>query len=89
MWPVIHQDGRSWREPQPGYADALRRLSPGVVTATSESTDNGVQIELNTGALLIHPAKEEIFVEIAGLSGFPDGRWMTWRPGEDSFEDLA
>ncbi|UUL77380.1 hypothetical protein NG819_07905 [Pseudarthrobacter sp. Fe7] len=44
---------------------------------------------LDTGALLIHPAKEEIFVEIAELSGFPDGRWMAWRPGEDTFEDLV
>lgn len=89
VWPVIHQDGRVWREPEPGYADALRRLTPGTVTATSEATGDGMRIELDTGALLIHPAKEEIFVEIAELSGFPDGRWMAWRPGEDTFEDLA
>ena len=27
--------------------------------------------------------------EIALLSGFVDGRWMCWRPGEESFDDLV
>ncbi|MFB0837360.1 hypothetical protein ACETK3_05055 [Arthrobacter sp. E44] len=89
VWPEVRQDGRLWREQELGYADALRRLAPGEVISTTEETGSGIQIELDTGTIVIHPAKEEIFVEIAELSGFPDGRWMAWRPGEDSFEDLA
>jgi len=89
VWPVVRQDGRQWREQELGYADALRRLAPGTVISTSEETGSGIRIELDTGTIVIHPAKEEIFVEIAELSGFPDGRWMAWRPGEDSFEDLV
>jgi len=89
VWPAVQQNGRLWREQDLGYADALRRLAPGTVVSTAEVTGEGIRIELDTGAVVIHPAKEEIFVEIAELSGFADGRWMTWRPGEDSFEDLA
>jgi len=89
VWPVVRQDGRQWREQELGYADALRRLAPGSVVSTTEESGSGIRIELDTGTIVIHPAKEEVFVEIAELSGFPDGRWMAWRPGEDSFEDLA
>ena len=89
VWPVVRQDGRLWREQELGYAYALRRLAPGTVVSTTEETGSGIHIELDTGAIVIHPAKEEIFVEIAELSGFPDGRWMAWRPGEDSFEDVT
>ncbi|WJH23696.1 hypothetical protein [Pseudarthrobacter defluvii] len=89
VWPVVRQDGRVWREQELGYADTLRRLAPGTVISTTEETGSGIHVELDTGTIVIHPAKEEIFVEIAELSGFPDGRWMAWRPGEDSFEDLA
>jgi len=89
VWPVVQQDGRLWREQDLGYANALRRLVPGTVVSTTEETGLGIRIELDTGAVVIHPAKEEIFVEIAELSGFADGRWMAWRSGEDSFEDLA
>ena len=88
VWPVVQQDGCAWREQELGYADALRRLAPGTVVSTTEETGSGIRIELNTGTIVIHPAKEEVFVEIAELGGFPDGRWMAWRPGEDSFEDL-
>lgn len=89
VWPVVQQDGRLWRERDLGYADALRRLTPGKVVSSTEVTGEGIGIELDTGAVVIHPAKEEIFIEIAELSGFADGRWMAWRPGDDSFEDLA
>jgi len=89
VWPVVQQDGRQRREQELGYADALRRLAPGTVVSTIEKTGSGIHIELDTGTIVIHPAKEEVFVEIAELSGFTDGRWMAWRPGEDSFQDLA
>ena len=89
VWPAVQQNGRLWREQELGYAYALRRLAPGTVVSTTEETGSGIHIELDTGAIVIHPAKEEIFVEIAELSGFADGRWMAWRSGEDSFEDLA
>ena len=89
VWPAVQQNGRLWREQDLGYADALRRLAPGTVVSTAEVTGEGIRIELDTGAVVIHPAKEEIFIEIAELSGFADGRLMAWRPGDDSFEDLA
>lgn len=89
VWPVIQQAGRRWHERDLGYADALRRLTPGVVVSTAEATSDGIRIGLDTGAIHIRPAKDEVFVEIAELHGFADGAWMVWRPGEDSFEDLA
>lgn len=88
VWPVIQAAGRLWHEHELGYADALRRLTPGTVVSTREATGSGIRIELDTGAVVIHPAKEDVFVEIAELMGFPDNAWMVWRPGEDSFEDL-
>lgn len=89
VWPVVKIVDRFWHEHDLGYADALRRLTPGTVTSTSEVTGTGIRINLDTGAIVIHPAKDEVFVEIAELMGFPDGAWMVWRPGENSFEDLA
>lgn len=89
VWPAVEFGGRTWREPDLGYADAVRALTPGTVRSTAERTGTGVRIELDTGALAIHPARDEVFVEIAELTGFADGAWMVWRPGEESFEDLA
>ena len=89
VWPQITKDGRVWREPGLGYADALRRLTPGNVVSTSEATGIGICIELDTGVVVIRPDIEEVHVEIAELMGFTDRAWMVWRPGEDSFEDLV
>ena len=89
VWPVIQTADRLWHEQDLGYADALRRLTPGIVTSTSEATGSGIRIELNTGTVVIHPQKEDVYVEIAHLMGFPDRAWMVWRPGEESFKDLA
>lgn len=89
VWPVVQTVDRLWHEQDLGYADALRRLTPGRVTSTSEATGTGIRIDLDTGAVVIHPAIEEVYVEIAQLMGFDDGAWMVWRPGEDGFEDLA
>lgn len=89
VWPLIAMDGRDWREPDLGYADALRRLSPGKVVSTTEATGAGIRIELDTGVVVIHPSIGEVYVEIAELMGFADRAWMVWRPGEDSFEDLV
>lgn len=88
VWPTIEREGRVWREPDLGYADALRRLTPGTVTSASQQTGSGIRISLDTGTVILHPKVEEVFVEIAELRGFADGAWMVWRPGEDPFEDL-
>ncbi len=89
VWPVIERDGRAWREPDLEYADVLRKLTPGEVLSTTESTGAGLRIELDTGTVVIHPAREEIYLEIAELRGFDDQSWMVWVPGGVSFEDLA
>ena len=88
-WPEVDCHGRVWRESDLGYADALRRLVPGTVVSTSEQAGTGIHIALDTGAIKIHPKREEVYVEIAMLTGFPDQAWMLWRAGEDTFEDLV
>jgi hypothetical protein len=89
VWPAVLAAGRVWREPDLGYADALRKLAPGTVTSTAEQTGHGIRIDLDTGAVLIHPRRDDVQVEIAEITGFHDAAWMVWRPGEDSFEDLV
>lgn len=89
VWPRIDYHGRSWVESDLGYADALRGLIPGTVRGTVERTGTGLDLTLDTGGIAIHPTIDEVHVEIAELQGFDDGAWMVWRPGEDSFEDLA
>ena len=89
VWPVVEVDARSWRESDLGYADALRRLTPGVVLSTSEATGTGLRVVLDTGSLLIKPNADEVYVEIAEIMGFHDGSWMVWRHGEDNFENLG
>jgi hypothetical protein len=75
---------------QVGYADALCALIPGHVVATVEETGRGLRIEFNEGTICLHPEVDEVpGPEIALLGGFTDGHWMCWRPGEESFEDLA
>ncbi|WP_102193037.1 hypothetical protein [Microbacterium aurantiacum] len=89
VWPIIEFAGQIWRETDLGYADALRKLTPGVVTSTSEGAGSGIRITIDTGTVVIDPALDEVFVEIAEIMGFSDGSWMVWRPGEDSFEGLV
>lgn len=75
---------------QLGWADALRALIPGHVIATAERTGLGLRIAFGEGAVRIHPEIDQMAgPEIALLSGFSDGRWMCWRPGEESFEDVS
>jgi hypothetical protein len=88
VWPAVEFGGRTWLEDDLGYADAIRRLTPGAVVATTERTGHGIRIELETGAFVIHPSVDEIDVEIAEIMGWSDGACMVWRPGEDGFEDL-
>lgn len=89
VWPRVEFGGRTWEENDLGYADAVRRLTPGTVIATTEQTGRGIRIELDTGAFVIHPSIDEVYVEIAEIRGWSDGAWMVWRPGEDSFEDVG
>ncbi|WP_110204959.1 hypothetical protein [Nocardioides daejeonensis] len=73
-----------------GYADALRALIPDLVQRTCEATGTGLRLEFPTGAIALHPDREALTgPEIALLTGFEDQAWMCWRPGEESFEDLA
>jgi hypothetical protein len=88
VWPRLEYRGRSWNEPDLGYADALRGLIPGEVNATMEQAGTGLRLELDTGVVMIHPELNEVNVEIAELQGFDDGSWTVWRPGEGSFGDL-
>lgn len=89
-FPVVERGGATWRESDPGYGDALRAFIPEEVEATAEATGTGIVVGFPSGRLTVHPAPEEDQgYEIAMLDGFADGAWMCWRPGEDSFEDLA
>lgn len=75
---------------EPGYADALVALIPKEVVRTSEATGSGLRIEFASGTVVLHPRFDDCAgPEIAYLSGFADGQWMCWRPGEESFEDVA
>ena len=48
------------------------------------------RIEFASGTVVLHPRFDDCAgPEIAYLSGFADGQWMCWRPGEESFEDVA
>ncbi|MEU8180143.1 hypothetical protein AB0B85_01685 [Micromonospora sp. NPDC049044] len=88
--PVVEAPAGLVAQGQLGYADALRAFIPFLVVATAEGAGQGLRIEFAKGAICLRPAVDEVSgPEIALLSGFKDGHWMCWRPGEDSFGDLA
>ncbi|RSM75755.1 hypothetical protein DL991_27155 [Amycolatopsis sp. WAC 01375] len=88
--PTVTVVNGTYTDGRPGYADALRSLITATVVSTEEATGTGLSVELDTGSLALHPTLAELTgPEIANLTGFTDGQWMCWRPGEDSFEDLA
>ncbi len=90
VMPIVERGLDALHEGQLGYADALRGLIPGVVQNTREATGVGLRIEFHDGAIVVHPGRDDLSgPEIALLGGFTDGRWMCWRLGEESFEDLA
>jgi hypothetical protein len=89
VWPIVERDGRAWRETDLGYADALRRLVPGVVSQAAGQTADGIRITLDTGVIHVHPSIEEVYVEIAQIMGFEDDASMTWWPGDHGFEDVV
>ncbi len=89
VWPEVTLDGVTFHEPDLGYADALRKLVPATVVETREATGVGVCLVFERGSIRLHPTLDEVYVEIAMLSGFADRAWMVWRPGEESFEDLV
>lgn len=90
VMPDVERRGNTITNGQVGYADALRGLIPGVVRRTREETGVGLRIEFDGGAIVVHPSRDDLVgPEIALLQGFEDGRWVCWRPGEESFEDLA
>jgi hypothetical protein len=74
---------------QLGGADALRALIPAHVISTAEGTGQGLRIDFGGGAVRLHPEFDQVAgPEIVLLTGFTDGRWMCWRPGEESFGDV-
>ncbi|WP_327150127.1 hypothetical protein [Nocardia sp. NBC_01329] len=86
VMPTVVTSGRSFTDGFPGYAEALRSLISGTVVRTEEATGVGLRIELDSGSVVVNPALDELIgPEIAMLSGFTDGHWMCWRPGEDCF----
>ena len=88
--PMVESGGITLSDGEQGYADALRGLIPNVVKRTQEETGVGLRIEFPDGAIALHPDREALTSpEIALLTGFEDRAWMCWRPGEESFEDLA
>jgi len=88
--PVVERGTKTLRAEDVGYADALWGLIPAVVRQTHEATGLGLRIEFEAGAITLHPSLDELRgPEIALLQGFEDRSWMCWRPGEESFEDLA
>lgn len=89
--PVVEMQTGLIAPGQVGYADALRAFIPGHVVATLEQTGRGLRIEFDKGAIVLHPDIEDVLPgpEIALLDGFEDRRWMCWRPGEVSFEDVV
>ncbi|MFD1147893.1 hypothetical protein [Saccharothrix hoggarensis] len=90
VMPTAIVEERRYTDGPPGYADALRSLISATVVATEEAIGIGLRIEFDNGTLVLHPTPTELDgPEIAMLNGFTDGQWMCWRPGEDSFEDLA
>ena len=90
VYPSVEYRGISYAEPDPGYGDALRALVAQEVTSTAEQTGIGIVLSFLTGRLMVHPTLDELEgPEIAMLSGFEDQSWMVWRPGEESFRDLA
>ena len=89
VWPMIESRGRRWREPDLGYADSLRSLTPGTVVSATERNGQGIRIELDRGAVVLDPTADEVFVEVAELMGPANFGWVVWRPGEDTFEHLA
>lgn len=88
--PIVETPGGLITPGQVGWADALRALISRHVVATEERTGIGLRVGFGEGAVRLHPDLDATFgPEIALLSGFKDGHWMCWRPGEESFEDLV
>lgn len=90
VMPVIETQAGAIGFGELGYTDALVALIPEEVVRATEATGGGLRIEFSSGTVVLHPRFDDLVgPEIAYLSGFTDGQWMCWRPGEESFEDLA
>lgn len=91
VMPMVQADGEQSFAGRLGFADSLCQLIGQNVVATEERTGVGLRIRFSGGAVVaLHPSVGDLVgPEIAYLHGFEDGQWMCWRPGEDSFEDLA
>jgi len=89
-WPTVDLGTGQIAYGDAGFRDALCSLLAEPVVDTREETGLGLVVEFESGKVVVHPSSDDLEgPEIAMLSGFEDRRWMVWRPGEDSFEDLA
>lgn len=90
VWPTVDAGDGALEHEDHGYRDALCSLLDTPVIGTQEETGVGLVLQFELGTVRIHPSADQLNgPEIAVLSGFDDGAWMCWRPGEESFEDLA
>ncbi|WP_369069397.1 hypothetical protein [Kineococcus terrestris] len=90
VMPAVEAAGRRTAPGGAGYADALVSLVAGTVLETAEAAGRGLRIDLTSGRVVVDPRREDLVgPEIALLTGFRDGGWGCWRPGEDAFDHLA
>lgn len=88
--PAVTVQAARFADRQPGCADALRSMIPGAAARPGEAAGLGLRIELDTSSAVLHPPAGDLAgPEIALLPASDTGKWMDWRPGGESFEDLA
>ncbi|MCE0540295.1 hypothetical protein LWF15_32850, partial [Kineosporia rhizophila] len=61
VWPVLERAGTVWREPDLGYADVLRRMTPAWVVSAQEARGRGLRVELESGVIVLNPTLDEVF----------------------------
>jgi hypothetical protein len=73
VWPVLRLPAAVYREPDLGYADALRSLITRTVTTATEARGTGLSIGFSgESSIVLDPARADLVgPEIALLQGFP------------------
>lgn len=90
VWPKVVAAGRELTFGAPGYRDALCACIDASVTAVLDDVNTGMQLEFPDRSLVIKPTLDELPGPEIALLWFPDTeKWDVWRPGEDTFADLA
>lgn len=52
VWPLVHRSGKTYREGETGYADALRAFIPEELIGTTEATGIGLKLDSRAGGSL-------------------------------------